>query len=207
VATFGVISGLDRTLRGEFTYANAIQHDAEVNPGNSGGPLWNLAGELIGINGMISSRGGGASVGASNTGASFAIPVHLIQRSYDELLSDNVAATAGYLGVDVEDAKDAGGRPIGVRVREVRGDSPVKRADAKTNPPEKGDVVTQLSMGTSVTMKAFPVYSASDFTNALALYPAGARVRIAYTRGTKKMAWTGELGGGPSADGPGGKRR
>jgi S1-C subfamily serine protease len=62
VATLGVVSGLDRTLRGDYTYANAIQHDAEVNPGNSGGPLWNLAGELIGINGMISSRGGGSSI-------------------------------------------------------------------------------------------------------------------------------------------------
>jgi serine protease Do len=68
VATLGVISGLNRTLKGSFTYANAIQHDTEVNPGNSGGPLWNLSGELVGINGMISSRPSEQSVGPSNTG-------------------------------------------------------------------------------------------------------------------------------------------
>jgi S1-C subfamily serine protease len=208
VATFGVISGLDRTVGGEFTYANAIQHDAEVNPGNSGGPLWNLAGELVGINGLISSRGGGTTLGASNTGASFAIPIHLIQRYFDSLLSDKVEAAAGYLGLDLEDARDAAGKPLGVRVKGIRDDSPVKKADAKSNPPASGDLITQVSLGTSVTMKAFPVFSSSDLTNAVALYPAGTKVRIAYTRGAKKMAWSGELAGAtpkPPAK-PGGRK-
>jgi S1-C subfamily serine protease len=210
VATFGVISGLNRTVGGEFMYANAIQHDAEVNPGNSGGPLWNLSGELIGINGLISSRGGGSTLGASNTGASFAIPIHLIQRYFDSLLSDKVDAAAGYLGLDVDDAKDPAGKPTGARVGKIRDDSPVKKADAKTNPPTAGDLITQISLGTAVTMKAFPVYSASDLTNAVALFPAGTKVRIAYTRGDKKMSWSGELGGAapkaPPPAKPGGRK-
>ena len=82
VATLGVVSGLGRSLKGDFTYASAIQHDAEVNPGNSGGPLWNLAGELVGINGMIRSRGDGASASPCNTGASFSIPIDQIGRAH-----------------------------------------------------------------------------------------------------------------------------
>jgi S1-C subfamily serine protease len=202
VATFGVISGLDRTVGGEFMYANAIQHDAEVNPGNSGGPLWNLAGELVGINGLISSRGGGTTLGASNTGASFAIPIHLIKRYFDDLLSDKVSAAAGYLGLDLEDDRDGSGKPTGVKVLGVRNDSPVRKADAKTNPPAKDDVITQISFGTSVTMKPFSVFSSSDLTNALALYPAGTKVRIAYTRGRQKLSWTGDLGSAPKSEPP-----
>jgi serine protease Do len=194
VATFGVISGLERTVGDEFTYANAIQHDAEVNPGNSGGPLWNLAGELIGINGLISSRGGGTTLSASNTGASFAIPIHLIQRYFDALLSDKTAA-AGYLGIDLEDARDPGGKPVGARVSRVKDDSPMKRVDPKANPLAAGDVITQISLGNAVTMKSTYVWSASDLTNAVAFHPAGAKVRIAYTRDGKKLAWAGELGG------------
>jgi S1-C subfamily serine protease len=173
-----------------------------VNPGNSGGPLWNLSGELVGINGLISSRGGGTTLGASNTGASFAIPIHLIQRYFDDLLSDKISAAAGYLGLDLEDARDASGKPTGVRVKGVRNDSPVKRADAKTNPPASGDVITQISLGTSVTMKAFSVFSNSDLTNALALYPAGTKVRLAYQRGKQKLSWTGDLGSAPKAEPP-----
>jgi S1-C subfamily serine protease len=201
VATLGVISGLDRTLKGDFTYAGAIQHDAEVNPGNSGGPLWNLSGELVGINGMISSRGGSA-VQAANTGASFAIPIHLIERYFDALLSDKVAASAGYLGVEVVDAKDPQGKPVGAEVRDVRSDSPAKKGDGKAPLLEKGDVITQISLGTAVTQKAYPVFTASDLTNALAPYAAGTRARISFTRAGKKLAWSGELTGAQPAPKP-----
>lgn len=195
VATVGVVSGLDRTLRGEFTYANAIQHDAEVNPGNSGGPLWNLQGELVGINGMISSRGGGSSVAPSNTGASFAIPIHLVANYFDALVSDKVQAKAGYFGVDVGDAKDKAGKPIGAVVRGVAADSPAKKKSAKGGELQNGDVVVRVWLGASaLTMKTFDVFSAHDLTNALAFYGAGAKVRVRYQRGGKELSWEGELG-------------
>lgn len=197
VATLGVISGLNRTLKGSFTYANAIQHDTEVNPGNSGGPLWNLSGELVGINGMISSRPSEQSVGPSNTGASFAIPFHLIAGYFDALLSDKISASAGILGLDVGDAKGKDGKPIGASVKGVRNDSPIARKGGKGPAPASGDVVTRLWLGTSsLSLKSYDVFCGADLTNALAFYPAGSKVRVRYQRGGKDFTWEGELGGG-----------
>jgi serine protease Do len=195
VATLGVVSGLERTLRGEFTYANAIQHDAEVNPGNSGGPLWNLAGELVGINGMIATHEGGG-IRPSNTGASFAIPLHLILRYFDDLLSAKVDASPGYLGLEVSDAKDRDGNGIGCRVDVVKDDSPAKRPmkDAKTG-ISRGDLITRLSFGSATSPQSHDIHCATDFVNALALYRAGERVRISFERTKTKMVWSGSLGG------------
>jgi serine protease Do len=188
VATLGVVSGLERTLRGDFTYANAIQHDAEVNPGNSGGPLWNLSGELVGINGMIATHEGGG-LRPSNTGASFAIPLHLILKYFDDLLSDKVAAAPGYLGLVVSDAKDKEG-VSGCRVDSVKEDSPAKRSGKKDG-IVAGDFVTKLTFGNS----GYDVHCAGDYLNALALYRAGERVRVTYERAAKKLSWSGVLGG------------
>jgi len=198
VATLGVISGLERTLKGDFTYANAIQHDTEVNPGNSGGPLWNLTGDLIGINGMISSRGGDSSITPSNTGASYSIPIHLILKYFDDLLSDKVSAAAGYLGIDLEDARDAVGKPIGARILAVRADSPAhpKKPDPKVSAPEKGDIVTLVSFGSTISSKPYDVFAVTDVVNALALYPAGTKVKMSFLRSGKKLTWAGELSNG-----------
>lgn len=195
VATMGVISGLDRTLAGDFTYANAIQHDAEVNPGNSGGPLWSLAGELVGINGMISSRGSDAALQPASTGASYSIPIHLILGYFDDLLSDEIAAGAGDLGIAVEGAKDPGGKPIGALVKSVRDDSPFKKkVDVRNPAPDRGDLITGLSLGSPVSPKNYDVFASSDFTNALAPYRSGTRVKVTFVRAGRKLTWSGELG-------------
>ena len=190
VATLGVVSGLERTLHGDFTYANAIQHDAEVNPGNSGGPLWNLSGELVGINGMIATHEGGG-LRPSNTGASFAIPLHLILKYFDDLLSDRVDAAPGDLGIVVADAKDKDGSSC-CRIDAVRDASPAKRTQKNAKDYlAPGDVVTKLTFGNS----SYEVHCAADYVNALALYRAGERVRVTYERVLKKMSWSGVLGG------------
>lgn len=197
VATLGVISGLDRFLKGDFTYANAIQHDAEVNPGNSGGPLWNLAGEFVGINGMISTRGDGSGAGASNTGASFSIPIHLILRYFDDLLSDKVEACAGYLGIDVKNETDKTGKPIGLRVVRVAEDSPCKKgkSDPKTLVPAADDILVQVTLGGLGATKTYDLFSSTDLTNALALYCSGAKVKLKFLRGGKSAMWSGDLAG------------
>jgi serine protease Do len=197
VATLGVISGLERSLRGDFTYANAIQHDAEVNPGNSGGPLWNLAGELVGINGMIRSRGDGASASPCNTGASFSIPIDLIAKYLDDLLNEKVNAQAGWLGLDFEDEIDAAGKPMGARVRRVDPASPAKRKG--NDPKEPGlaekDVVYKVVFGPPLSGKSFDVFGSADVVNALAFYGAGTKVSVQYIRAGKKHTWKGELSG------------
>ncbi|MDA1195967.1 MAG: trypsin-like peptidase domain-containing protein [Planctomycetota bacterium] len=79
-ATLGVISALRPPREGGFVSVTTVQHDAEVNPGNSGGPLWNLRGELLGINGSIATRSlGDNGSGAHYTGASFAIPLDAVR--------------------------------------------------------------------------------------------------------------------------------
>ncbi|GAB4156590.1 MAG: trypsin-like peptidase domain-containing protein [Planctomycetaceae bacterium] len=80
--TTGIISSLNRSLkiRGNRTIRSIIQIDAAVNPGNSGGPLLNSRGELIGINTAIASRTG------QNSGIGFAIPANLISRVVPQLL-------------------------------------------------------------------------------------------------------------------------
>ncbi len=197
VATLGVISGTERNLQGDFKYTNAIQHDAEVNPGNSGGPLWNLQGELIGINGMISSRPDGGSIGPSNTGASFSIPIHMILGYFDALLSDKIAAAAGEIGLDVVTKTDAAGKPVGLLLRDFLPGSPVNRkADPKAGAPAKGDILVQISLGSSVSSKAYDLFSPTDLQNAVALYPPGTKVKLVYLRGKDKKSWSGELAGG-----------
>ena len=197
VATLGVISGLERFLRGDFTYAGAIQHDAEVNPGNSGGPLWNLSGEWIGINGMISTRGDGSGAGPSNTGASFAIPVHMILRYFDALMSDKIAASAGYLGIECSTSCDASGKPCGLKIESIRDDSPCKKGkpDPKVAVPEKGDVLVQVTLGSIGGTKSFDLLTANDLTTALSLYATGTKVRLKFLRAGKSINWSGELGG------------
>ncbi len=195
VATLGVVSGTERILRGEFTYADAIQHDAEVNPGNSGGPLWNLSGELVGINGMIQFRAVEGFV-PSNTGASYSIPIHLIARYLDALLADKLSAAAGWLGIEVEDARDAQGKPLGARVKAVAPESPARpksAADAKDPGLKAGDLIVKMAFGGAFSGKTVDVYASADLTNAMALYPAGTKVQVTYQRGTAKQTWKGEL--------------
>jgi 2-alkenal reductase len=90
----GVISGLDRTIESltEFQIPGAIQTDAAINRGNSGGPLVDVRGRVLGINSQIrSSSGGGEGVG-------FAVPVDAVKRSLDELRRTGRVSYA-YLGV------------------------------------------------------------------------------------------------------------
>lgn len=96
--TTGVISALDRTIRGlsNFSIGSVIQTDAAINPGNSGGPLLNLRGEVIGVNSQIISET------RSNTGIGFAVPGNLVKRVIEELLSKG-SVEYSYLGISGED--------------------------------------------------------------------------------------------------------
>ena len=140
-----------------------------------------------------------SSLGPSNTGASFSIPIHLIAKYFDDLVSDRISAAAGDLGLDVEDAKDAAGKPIGVRIRDVKQYCPARKSpkDLKAVSLEKGDIITRLVLGSAVTPKTLDVFTATDLVNALAPYRAGEKVKVTFTRGDKKgLLWSGELAGG-----------
>jgi S1-C subfamily serine protease len=92
--TTGVVSALDRTIQGltNFSIGSVIQTDAAINPGNSGGPLFNLKGEVIGVNSQIISRS------RSSSGVGFAVPINLVKRVVDDILT-NGRVEYSYLGI------------------------------------------------------------------------------------------------------------
>jgi putative serine protease PepD len=128
--TTGIVSALNRTIQApnNFTISGAIQTDAAINHGNSGGPLLNSSGQVIGINSQIESDSGG------NDGVGFAIPSSMVQRVAQELITGGKVAHA-YLGVQLTDAASGGGATVAQTV----GGGPGADAGLRT-----GDVVTAI---------------------------------------------------------------
>ena len=133
-ATQGIISALARSLPSD-NYVPFIQTDAAVNPGNSGGPLFNLDGEVIGVNSQIYSRSGGYQ------GVSFAIPIDVAMEVVDQLKTGG-KVTRGWLGVLIQEvtpelAQSFGlDKPRGALVGQVMADGPAQSAGIKA-----GDII------------------------------------------------------------------
>jgi serine protease Do len=137
-ATAGIISAKSRSLP-EDTYVPFIQTDVAVNPGNSGGPLFNLKGEVIGINSQIYSQTGGYQ------GLSFAIPIDVAAKVKDQLVQHG-KVTRGRLGVSIQEVTQALADSFGLKgpqgalVSSVEKGSPADRAGI-----EPGDVIVRLN--------------------------------------------------------------
>jgi serine protease Do len=135
--TAGVVSATARPL--DENYVPFIQTDAAVNPGNSGGPLFNVDGQVIGINAQIYSRTGGYM------GMSFAIPIDLALNVKNQLLTKGKVSRSR-IGVGVQDvnqklAQSFGlGTPHGALISSVEPKSPSERAGLKP-----GDVITSVN--------------------------------------------------------------
>jgi serine protease Do len=136
-ATAGIVSARARSLPNE-GYVPFLQTDVAVNPGNSGGPLFNLAGEVIGINSQIYSRSGGYM------GLSFAIPIDVAMKVEGQLLAHG-KVTRGRMGVTIQDMNQALAesfglpRQAGALVSSVEEGSPAARAGL-----QPGDVILSL---------------------------------------------------------------
>lgn len=101
----GIVSGLGRDPRAVINapgggYTNFIQTDAAVNPGNSGGPLVDIKGRLVGMNVAIATAGSTRDGGGQNSGISFAIPLETIEAVVGQLISDGAVAR-GFLGIQM----------------------------------------------------------------------------------------------------------
>jgi putative serine protease PepD len=143
--TSGIVSALNRTLTdSDGALDGLVQTDAAISSGNSGGPLINLNGQVIGVNTAVYNGGGQTS--ANNIG--FAIGVAEVQRVVKILRADatgnnsNSARTQGYLGIALGDRTDGGS---GAVITEVQADSPADKAGLKVN-----DIVVAIN-GTTVT--------------------------------------------------------
>ena len=102
--TSGIVSAVGRTsvgLNNLNPYSDLIQTDAAINRGNSGGPLVNLRGALVGINSMIYSTGNILGIGGVNIGIGFAIPVHIVQNVVSQLIETG-RVERGFLGIGFE---------------------------------------------------------------------------------------------------------
>ncbi len=136
-ATQGIVSAVGRSLP-DGNYVPFIQTDVAVNPGNSGGPLFNLSGEVIGINSQIYSRSGGYM------GLSFAIPINTASGVARQLAASG-RVERGWLGVGIQSvtgdlARSFGlDRPAGALVGKVESGGPAARAGL-----EAGDVILEF---------------------------------------------------------------
>jgi S1-C subfamily serine protease len=160
--TVGIVSALHHV---QGSYTECIVTDAAVNPGNSGGPLVNMAGELVGINGQISTRYGLRS----NTGLGFAISARQIALWLPRLeaAGGSEVSHGRLVGLDFAPAGD---RPTPAVVRDVAEGSAAARAGFRS-----GDTIVRLD-GVAVSGR-------QRLTGLLGIYPAGARVTVVVRRG------------------------
>ena len=197
----GVISALDRNIASltDFGIGDAIQTDAAINRGNSGGPLLDGHGRVIGINAQIKTETGeGAGVG-------FAIPVDAVKRSLD-LLREDGEAEYGYLGVSTQELYPQLAErldldvDVGALVSEVVNDSPAEDAgltagdrlidfQGQTDIAADGDVIVAVN-GDDLTQTA-------DLADLISLFEPGESVKLGVLRDGDRRTIEVKLGERP----------
>ena len=172
-ATAGIISATARSLPSD-NYVPFIQTDVAVNPGNSGGPLFNMAGEVVGINSQIFSRTGGYM------GVSFAIPID-VARNVQEQLIKTGRVVRGRIGVTIQDvnaqlAESFGlDRPRGALVSSVERDGPASKAGL-----QPGDVI--------LAVNGHPIERYGELSGSIAAMKPGSDATLQVWRGGKQQA-------------------
>jgi S1-C subfamily serine protease len=197
--TSGIVSALHRTITSpnNFSINDAIQTDAAINHGNSGGPLLDLQGQVIGINSQIESDSGG------NDGIGFAVPSNTVKSVASQLLATGKVEHA-YLGVGIATITDALasqlGLPAGVEVTQVTSGGPaadagLKAADATTvvggqEFPTGGDIITAVN--------GKPVSTSEDLQSVIGAMKPGESASITYSRDGSEHTLQVTLGTRPS---------
>ncbi|MGG7518532.1 Do family serine endopeptidase [Allorhizobium undicola] len=183
--TGGIVSAFGRDI-GSGPYDDYIQIDAAVNRGNSGGPAFNLSGQVVGINTAIFSPSGGS------VGIGFAIPASTAKDVVASLMK-NGSVQRGWLGVQIQpvtkDIADSLGlsEARGALVAEPQTDSPGAKAGIK-----QGDVITAVN--------GEPVKDPRDLARRIASFAPGTKVDVSVWRGGKATSLKVDLGKLPTDD-------
>ena len=171
--TAGIVSSLGRNIESSQQYTNFIQIDAPINRGNSGGPTFDLRGQVVGMNSMIFSPSGGS------VGIGFAIPASLIHDVVAQLKAHG-HVTRGYLGVNIQSVTPEIASSLGIKdskgamVAEIVPGGPAAKAGF-----EQGDIVTSID--------GQAVEDATDLTRRVANVPAGQSATFTVSRQGKPM--------------------
>jgi len=168
--TYGIVSAMDRAIEadepgGPVRYYAAIQTDAAVNHGNSGGPLVDTAGRVIGVNSVIKSLGSDAD-NAGNIGLAFAIPINQARRVAQEIV-DTGHARRTVIGAELSSSyQNPNG---GVEITSVAAGGPAANAGLKA-----GDVVMKL--------QGVPLEQSGELIALVRKYAPGSSVQVDYQR-------------------------
>ena len=184
-ATSGIVSAKGRSLPGD-AVVPFIQTDAAVNPGNSGGPLFDGSGSVVGINAQIYSRSGGFQ------GVSFAIPINVAMSVEKQIVATGKAAH-GRLGVTVQDLNQTLADSFGIKqvggalVSNVAPGSAAASAGLKS-----GDVITDVN--------GEPVLGAGSLSSLIGMSAPGEHVRLKVWRDHSERVVEAKLSGGKNSD-------
>lgn len=183
--TTGIVSASGRNI-GSGPYDNFLQIDASINKGNSGGPAFNLAGEVIGVNTAIYSPSGGS------VGIGFAIPASTTRQIVDALINKGTV-TRGWLGVQIQSVTKDIAQSLGLNetkgtlVAGVNRDSPAQKAGLKT-----GDLI--------ISINAKKVKDPQGLVRMIASVAPGETLNVGIIRKGKAQSLKVEIGKMPGAD-------
>lgn len=173
--TAGIVSAKARNIdviRENYKIESFIQTDAAVNPGNSGGALVNIQGELIGINTAIASNTG------SFSGYAFAIPANLARKIATDLIEFGTAQR-GFLGISIRDLDPDKAREMGIPLsRGIWVDAPMAGGAAEEAGIRPGDII--LAVG------EIPVKTVSELQEQIGLFRPGDRVKLLIYRNRRE---------------------
>jgi putative serine protease PepD len=175
----GVVSGLDRTISAPngFTVAHAIQTDAALNPGNSGGPVLDASGKVVGIVDQIATNGSSDT----SSGVGFAVPIDLVKGELSQLEAGNTVQHA-YIGVSTSSATT---NTAGALIQSVTSGGPADNAGIQS-----GDVITALG--------STRIRGTNDLVGAIATHKPGDKVSVTIRRGSQTKNITVTLGSQPT---------
>ena len=152
--TAGIVSATGRSdVVSKLNFENFIQHDAAINPGNSGGGLFNLNGELIGINTAIATDG----FSRSNAGVGFAVPINQVLRVTNDLINEG-KVLRGWLGVSIREIDNDMQKALGL-------DSKKGALISEVVPDSPADISGLQAKDIIIGMNSIPVDDVNELRN------------------------------------------